>query len=103
MIKPMHGSIDWIPPKNTVTSAAPSESRTDAARASPDPHGGHDRSTKVPGDAGPTARELPERELAWNVSYPLLSGVNYNRRRRQLKLPPYAATGADAVGFAPAA
>jgi hypothetical protein len=32
-----------------------------------------------------------------------LSGVNYNFRRRQLKLPPYAATAADAVGFAPAA
>lgn len=32
-----------------------------------------------------------------------MSGVNYNRRRRQLKLPPYAATGADAVGLAPAA
>jgi len=35
--------------------------------------------------------------------YEVLSGVNYNRRRRQLKLPPYAATGADAVGLAPAA
>ncbi|PPK46884.1 PAS domain S-box-containing protein, partial [Trinickia symbiotica] len=37
------------------------------------------------------------------VMIDIMSGVNYNRRRRQLKLPPYAATGADAVGFAPAA
>ncbi|MCP3720814.1 hypothetical protein [Paraburkholderia sp. CNPSo 3281] len=58
------------------------------------------RSAPAPDEVAPSKEKINRIEY---FSRLVLSGVNYNRRRRQLKLPPYAATEADAVGFAPAA